>query len=297
MITTHTGVADMSVWLIASLGGQPQLVTFTLDHLLRQGEPIAEVWTLFPGGNPRYVMAHRRLQREFSQHAPYRERKIRYRARSLDAPNGRPLPDIRDSADADRVWQIVSALFAEAKRQGHRLHISLSGGRRALALMLFSVAMLYCTPNDRIWHIYTPPDVLIQVRDGARLHVAPEEGVQLIEIPFAPWGAYFPGIKDILGLRPQQARALLTQWPDEETSRRCAWVWNHLTPRQRDALRALVQHPTRRAAAQALGMEISTLDSHRDAILKTCRQAWPEEQVNLRFVREVFRGWLMEKGA
>ncbi len=284
----------MGVWLMASLGGQPQVVTLTLDLLLQRGESIDEVWTVFPGGNPRYKAAHRRLQEEFRAYAPYRERGIRYRARSLDAPNGRPLADIQRSADADRAWQVLSALIGEAKRAGHRLHLSLTGGRRALALMMFSAAMLYCTPTDRVWHLYTPPAVLATVKDGARLHVAPEEGVQLLEVPFAPWGAYFPGVKAILGLRPQRALALRAQWPDEDTARRCAQVWAQLTPRQREALQALVEQPTRQAAADALGLSLSTLDTHREAILAACRLAWPDgTPVDLRFVRRVFRGWFL----
>lgn len=287
----------MGTWLIASLGGQPQVVTLTLDLLLQQGESIDEVWTVFPGGNPRYKAVHRRLQKEFAEHAPYRERGIRYRARSLDAPNGRPLTDIQSSEDADRAWTVVSSLIGEAKQQGHRLHISLTGGRRALALMLFSAAMLYCSHSDRVWHIYTPPQVLAKVKDGAQLHVAPEEGVRLLEVPFAPWGAYFPGLKAVLGLWPQQVLAWRAQWPDEDTARRCAQVWAQLTPRQRDALRALVEQPTRQEAAAALGVSLSTLDTHREAILAACRLAWPEgTPVDLRFVRRVFQGWLMVEG-
>lgn len=286
----------MGTRLIASLGGQPQVVTMTLDLLLQRGEAIDEVWTVFPGGNPRYKAAHQQLREEFATYTPYRERGIRYHARSLDAPNGRPLADLQSSADADRAWQVLSALIGEAKQAGHRLHLSLTGGRRALALMMFSAAMLYCTPTDRVWHIYTPPQVLAKVQDGARLHVAPEEGVRLLEVPFAPWGAYFPGVKAILGLEPRRALALRAQWPDEGTAHRCAQVWTQLTPRQREALQALVAHPTRQRAAEALGVSLSTLDTHREAILAACRMVWPEATVDLRFVRRTFRGWLLAEG-
>ncbi len=281
----------MSDWLIAPLGGQPQVITLMLDLLLYRGERIARVWVMFPGGHARYLEAHRRLQQEFAEYAPYQG--IRYQAYPLAGVDGRPLGDIRNSADADQAWQAASEIIGEAKRQGHRLHISLSGGRRALALMLFSAAMLYCTPSDRAWHIYTPPEVLAQVKDGARLHVPPESGVRLLEVPFAPWGAYFPGLRQVLGLRPQQVLVWRTQWPDEDTAQRCRLVWQRLTERQREVLRALVEQPTRQAAADALGLSLSTLDTHRAAILEACRLAWPEERVNLSFVRRTFRRWLM----
>lgn len=285
----------MAILLIAALGGQPQVVTLTLDMLLHRGVAVDEVHTVFPGGNGRYIAAHRKLEAEFARPI-YQGQGIRYRAHGLTTPQGRPLMDIRDETTLDRVWEEISALIGKAKQQGHQLHISLSGGRRAIALMLFSAAMLYCTPNDRVWHIYTPPQVLAKIKNGTRLHVAPAEGVRLLSIPFAPWGAYFPGVRAILGLRPQQILAVQSQWPTEDAARRCAQVWAQLTPRQQEVLQALVAQPTRQAAAQALGLSLSTLDTHRAAILEACRLVWPEERVDLRFVRRVFRGWLLAEG-
>jgi len=281
--------------LIASLGGQPQVITLTADLLLHRGEHLDEVWVVFPGAHPRYQAAYKRLYEAF-QSEPYRSAGMRLRAHSIPKPNGRGLADIRNAEDADHAWIVVSSLIGKAKRAGHRLHISLTGGRRALALMMFSAAMLYCTPGDRVWHIYTPPEVLDQVRDGARLHVPPEAGVRLIEIPFLPWGAWFPGVRELAGLTPREALAALRPWPNKATRERCELVWQRLTPRQREVLQALVAHPTREAAAEALDISVHTLDTHRETILNACRLVWPEEQVNLRFVREVFRGWLVEKG-
>lgn len=285
----------MTTLLIASLGGQPQVITFTLDLLLQRGVAIKEVHTIFPGGNGRYIAAHRKLEAEFASDT-YRGKGIRYRAHGLSTAEGRPLMDIRDEATLDQVWAEISALIGEAKRQGHQLHISLSGGRRAIALMLFSAAMLYCTPSDRVWHIYTPPQVLAKVKNGKRLHVAPEEGVRLLSVPFAPWGAYFPGVKAILGLGPQQILTMQSQWADEATYQRCREAWERLSPKQREVLRALVTHPTRQAAAEALNLALTTIDTHREAILATCRTVWPGERVDLRFVRRAFRGFFLREG-
>jgi hypothetical protein len=38
--------------LVATLGGQPQIVTFTLDLLLRRGIPIYEVIVVHPASSP-----------------------------------------------------------------------------------------------------------------------------------------------------------------------------------------------------------------------------------------------------
>lgn len=287
----------MGSWLIATLGGQPQVVTMTLDLLLARGETVEKVWVVFPGGNPRYKKAHKRLRGEFAQYAPYVERGITYHARPIDYPDGFPMEDIREAGDVDRSWQVIGALIGAGKEKGLRLHISLTGGRRALALMLFSASMLYCTLEDKVWHIYTPQSVLDKVKGGTILHVGAEEGVRLLEVPFAPWGAYFPGLRAILGLRPQEMLALRRHLPDEETSQRCAMVWEMLSPRQREVLRALVVHPTRKEASLALGLSLSTVDTHRENILAKCRLVWGEEErVTLRFVRDVFRKWLTARG-
>ncbi len=275
--------------LIASLGGQPQIVTFTLDALLARGIRPQVVETVFPGGNARYHDAHRRLAREFEQYGPYRG--LRYQAYALNDPSGRPLPDLLTNDDLDAAWERVRERVQYWKRAGHRLHFSITGGRRALGIMLYAAAMTYGSSQDRVWHIYTPPEWLPRVRDGARMHLPPGT-VRLLSVPFVPWTAYIPGLRSLLEMSPEVLRRLLGESLDEDTQHRCAWVWSRLTPRQKDALRALATTETRAEAARAMGVDLDTLDSHRKAILRACRAAWPEARMDLRFVRRVFRQWL-----
>ncbi len=275
--------------LIASLGGQPQIVTFTLDALLARGIRPQVVETVFPGGNARYHDAHRRLAREFEQYGPYRG--LRYQAYALNDLSGRPLPDLLTDGDLDAAWARVRERVQHWKRAGHRLHFSITGGRRALGIMLYAAAMTYGSSQDRVWHIYTPREWLPRVRDGARMHLPPGT-VRLLSVPFVPWTAYIPGLRSLLEMSPEVLRRLLGESLDEDTQRRCARVWSRLTPRQKDALRALATTETRAEAARAMGVDLDTLDSHRKAILRVCRAAWPEARVDLRFVRRVFRQWL-----
>src|SRR5947207_13667866 len=52
--------------LVATLGGQPQIVTLTLDLLLKRGTPISEVIVVHPASSPRVQQSLDRLRAEFA---------------------------------------------------------------------------------------------------------------------------------------------------------------------------------------------------------------------------------------
>jgi DNA-binding NarL/FixJ family response regulator len=84
-------------------------------------------------------------------------------------------------------------------------------------------------------------------------------------------------------------------WQAEADQRRCLEVWRSLTPRQRDVLRLLARGKTRQAAARELGIAVTTLDSHREAILRKCADCWegvPRQEINLSLVRSQFASFL-----
>lgn len=181
---------DTYATLVATLGGQPQIVTFALDALLAQGEPISDVYLVHLSlANPRTQQALHLLQQEFLNDM-YAGRRCRLRRAPIRA-NGAELTDIRTAADAEATWQCMRDLIADLKREGRRLHLCLSGGRRMIALLAMSAAALLCDHQDRIWHMHTPETTLQRVKDGAHMHVTPADGVQLIQAPLAPWGAIF----------------------------------------------------------------------------------------------------------
>jgi CRISPR-associated protein Csx14 len=173
---------------------------------------------------------------------------------------------VRSPAEVNAAWQTFYQLLYELKAEHQPLHLSLSGGRRMLALLAASVAMLHFYPTDHVWHLYTPPEITERARDGAMMHVSAEAGVHLIEVPLMPWGAYFPGVRPLLDLSPQAQRSLPTGWLDDAERARCEQVWRALTPGQQAVLRLLAQHLTRKQVAERLVIEVSTVDSHRKAI-------------------------------
>lgn len=273
--------------MIATLGGQPQVITFALDALLARGEPIVETVILhFAPTDPRTRQALERLDREFpNDFYAYARRPIRLRRILLRDING-PLEDIVDERSAEAVRaQIVEILRAE-KGQGRPLHIMLAGGRRVLGLMLFLAAIIHLDYADRVWHLYTPRHVLEGARDGRRMHVRPEDGVRLIEVPFPRWGADFPAFRQLAAAQLQHGL------PEPEGMERCRKVWARLTPAQRRVLYYIVRGYRPPQVAEALRISPKTVDSHLEAIKAVCREQWglpPHEPLSYRDLREQFR--------
>ncbi|HHS98018.1 MAG TPA: histidine kinase [Chloroflexi bacterium] len=274
---------------IITMGGQAQVVTFALDALLAEGEPISDVLVLhLSPSDPRVQRALSQLSREFAG-GQYHGHPIFFR-RLLIRAGDKPLTDIRTGRDAEVVWTVARDLLAELKATGHRLHLCIAGGPRLLALTLTTAAMLHCDHQDRLWHLYTPREFRERARDGAILHASPEDGVKLVPVPFAPWGAYFPALRALA--RPTPPLPLPF---DPADATRCAEVWQRLTPRQREVLRALAEGLLPQEAAERLGITLKTLDTHKTQILAECRIAWalPEDtRLTYHFLRERFGPWI-----
>jgi CRISPR-associated protein Csx14 len=163
-----------------------------------------------------------------------------------------------------------------------------------MALLAMSAAALLCDHQDRIWHMYTPDEVRRRASGGAVMHVTPAEGVQLIQTPLVPWGAYFPALRTLAQTSMQAASAQLRQFTASEDPQ-CRQVYARLSPRQRAVLHAFAAGQRPDEVAAALHITLSTVNSHKTAILAECRIAWAlaeEQTLDYRFVRERFAGFV-----
>ncbi len=275
------------------MGGQAQVVTFVLDALLALDENLNSVVVLhLASAAPRVRRALAQLSQEFAGEC-YGERTLHFRHIALRM-QGVPLPAIRNAAEAEAAWAMGRDLLVEIKRHTPRLHVCIAGGPRLLALTLTSAALLHCDHRDRLWHLYTPPEIIEAARDGAILHLPPDAGVALIPVPLIPWGAYFPALRGLT-----QPASSPIPWQDPVDPARCDAVWQRLTTRQRDVLDALASGMLPQEAAEHLCISLKTLDSHKTQILAECRIAWalPEdEHLTYHFLREKFTPWLRTLG-
>lgn len=283
--------------MIATLGGQPQVVTFALDALLARGEPVDEVYVLhLSPDQPSARRSLARLAQEFPRDS-YAGRPCRFRRVALG--NGAaPLVDIRSAADAEATLQTVRSLLADLKMQGCRLHLCISGGRRMIGLLVTAIAALLCDHQDTLWHMYTPDDFRTRANGGAVMHAQPQDGVQMIQVPLAPWGAYFPQLR-AMALPLQQAVAQEMNSLAAANDAQCREVYDRLSERQQTVLIAFGGGHTPQGVAEMLHISLSTVNTHKTAILAECRNAWALDEgarLDYRFLRERFAGYLQRSG-
>ncbi len=281
------------------MGGQAQVVTFALDWLLAHEIPISQVVVLhLSPQDPRVRQALEQLTTEFrGEQYGHASRPMRFRALPIPEGNG-ALLDVRSESAAESIWQFVYQLLTELKREGQLIDLCIAGGRRMMGLMALSAAMLLFGHQDRVWHLYTPDELRERAADGAIRHVAPDEGMRLIQVPLVPWGAYFPSLRDLAGVPATQVLNLQRRQLDTQEQTRCQNVVAQLTRRQRAVLRLLGLGKTPQETAQELHISLKTVDTHKTKILDLCRNEWnvlPETKLDYRFLRDKFQ-WFYESG-
>ncbi len=266
---------------IATLGGQPQVVTLALDRLLADDLPIEEaiVVHLAPR-SPRHQTALDRLAREFPPHAGTRYT-CRYYPQAVHAPAGR-VEDLDTDSSVTAVCQTFYDLFSRVKQQYDIIHLCVSGGRRLLGILALSVAPFYFSYADRVWHLHSSDAVQQQTRDGALMHMDDTDDVRLLELSLFPGGRLLP---THAGAWPGPASVPPTAALDalhNQERQRCLQVWRRLTPRQQEVLHAFASGYDVQEVAERLGNSPSTVDTHKTAIYAECRNAWnlPDGQPN-----------------
>lgn len=289
--------------LIATLGGQPQVVTLTLDLLLRRNYLISEVYVVHPRiSDPRIEHAVRCLKSEFSEHRYIIDgHTVNCRLFLRPLRQGDiELEDISDEASANGALDTIYHLVLELKQQQRVVHLSLTGGRRLMSLLAISAAQMNFTHLDHIWHIYSPQAFRLRSNEGAIMHATPRDGVRLIEMPFVPWGAYFPHLPhsphspSSPSTNAQQALSAQVAQMDSTEQARCTQVFNDLTSRQRDVLHAFSRGLKRQKVSESLGITLKTVDTHKTNILAACRNTWnmPEDEpLDHTFLRDHFASY------
>jgi CRISPR-associated protein Csx14 len=284
---------DPKTTLIATLGGQPQKVTFMLDLLLALGEEIDQVAVIYISSYERTRNAIGLLEAEFSA-GKYGDCPCQLNRFPLKSTHS-DLSDIRTPEEVEAVRQNITRLLSLLKEQERCVHLGLSGGRELMSLVALAAAMQYLTPADRIWHIYVPSEFDEQSRDGTIMHAPLQTGVQLIAVPFVPWVSYFPGLANLLKRSPQEMGEASYGWLNEAERTRCQRVWDILTPRQREVLQVFAAGLSRQEAAERLSISVATVDSHRESILAQCRLVWEAQaggEFNVRFLQQYFGPFL-----
>lgn len=261
--------------LVATLGGQPQIITFTLDLLLQEGYPISEVFVLHPR-----AIAPSRLQRALvslnaectGKYYQEAQHTIHFHSCVLEL-DGKPIDDIIDDRHADGTLDTLHQLLGDLKHQGYHIHLSVSGGRRLMGLLAVAVAALNFDRYDHIWHLYTPKELQAQASEGAIMHVSSDTGIKLIKGPFIALGAYIQNpVRSFQIAQQEQYKRT-----DVQKHSQCQQVIDQLTPRELEVLQAFAKGLTPPQVSKELVISIKTVDHHKTQILDICRGVWSTE--------------------
>jgi len=275
---------------IATLGGQPQVVTLALDRLLARGEPIDEAIVVHLSlADPRYRQALRCVADAFADEH-YAGRHIRYRPLAVRA-GALDVEDLRGERAVGSALDAFQVLIRQLKEADAQIHLCVSGGRRLLGMLALSAAMLYFDRSDTVWHLSSSDEVRRHTIEGAVMHLPPEADTQLVRVPVEPWGHLFPLLR---GPKETGFVATVAQRRRERDAHdqvRCTQVLSRLTERQREVLSALVEGLTIQEIGERLCIVLSTVHAHKKHIFEECAIAWalpPEARADARWLRETF---------
>jgi CRISPR-associated protein Csx14 len=280
--------------LLATLGGQPQVVTFALDLLLQRNIPIREVIVIHPASHPGLQQAITCLNADFvgdryrasgqTITIHFRQQVLRYYDEFID--------DIIDEQTAEGTLNTIDELIRELKQRQSTIHFLIAGGRRLMSFLSFSAALLNFDTADRLWHIYTPQALQERARGGSIMHAAPEDGVRLIEVPFTRAAASI--LRRIMQDEVPNAGTairIVNEQTDAQDRERCDQVVKAINPAPLRVLRAFAKSLHPQQVASELNITLATVSSHTNVLLREYRNAWnlPEnERLDYRFLQWKF---------
>lgn len=225
--------ADASM-LIAPVGSKPQLVTIALDLLQRQNESVQEVVVLHTTlDRPATRTAIARLGEEFPRSYPT----VHLRPICLCDDRGFPLFDVDSEPAAREAFRVLYREMKTAKQAGRRVHLSIAGGRKIIAVYGMAAAQLLFDAHDRVWHIFSPPALIA----SRALHPGPGEAA-LIRVPVLRWSEVSPALTDmILSDDPFQALRRQEELRRADALRLAqAFVERELSPAEREVVQLAV---------------------------------------------------------
>lgn len=220
--------------LVATLSTEPQGVTLVLDWLLEKGFPIREVAVIHTSGAV-IQPAIRRLDEEFAS-GVYPG--IFYRRAPIMGKQG-AVADITSQEDVGALLRTLYRTLRAARQAGLTIHLSLTSGRKTMAVYGMVAAQLVFGEGDRAWHMISQ-----QRWSGGEKHMHAEPGqrIQVLETPVLRWADAAAAAAVLDAEDPWEAiqrQQAFTQ--REATQRRKMFMEHILTRAEREVMTLLVR--------------------------------------------------------
>jgi CRISPR-associated Csx14 family protein len=172
---------------IATLGAEPQVVTLALDALLAESESISRVLVVHTAADrPPLSESLKVLQAEFVDRGYYGNQ-VLFLPHVLADSDG-PLADVVTPAEIEAAFQSLYTLLRQYKYAGCRIHLSIAGGRKTMALFAMAAAQIWFDAADHVWHLVSDRRLI----ESRQLHATHPGDVSLIPVPVAHWGKMTP---------------------------------------------------------------------------------------------------------
>ena len=178
--------------LIATLGSEPQVVTLALDLLAQRARPHQRVIVVHTSlDTPVIAHALERLAAEMQTHPAYAD--IEYAPLLMTDANGLALNDVENKAGSEACFRSLYQILRTTKREGHRVDLSLAGGRKAMSAYAMVAAQLLFEEDDRLWHLVSHGRLLSE----KHMHAGPDDETALIELPVLRYGDVSPMLSSV----------------------------------------------------------------------------------------------------
>jgi len=221
--------------LIATVGAKPQLVTLALDLLLAQGKLVRQVVVIHTTlDRPETRASIARLGGEFALAYPG----VRLRPVCLCDEAGEPLDDVTSEPAIREAFRVLYHEIRVAKSAGQRVHLSIAGGRKTLAVYGMAAAQLLFDAGDAAWHLDSDP----QVVQSKTLHAGPGQ-TRLTPVPVLRWSQVSPTLIGLAQIDdPFDAVQTQERRLREHAARRAQeFVTGALSPAEREAAELVVR--------------------------------------------------------
>jgi CRISPR-associated protein Csx14 len=193
--------------------------------------------------------------------------------------HGRPLIDVETPGAARSAFKASYSEIRAGKLAGRKIHFSIAGGRKTMALFGLTAAQLLFDEDDRLWYLFSGGDFLA----SKRMHPAPGDDVSLVPVPVIRWSGISPmlselrDIEDPFGALKRVEELRLREKFDAART----FILGSLTPAERRVVEILVKEGlSDQEIGERLFLSPRTVEQHIRSAYSKAAAHWEVANVN-----------------
>lgn len=263
--------------LIATLGSEPQVITAVLDLLNYQGVKIQKLIIIQTvSSDSRMIDSVAILKNDIADWKTKAGASAAFVEIKDDYQNS--LADIESPEAIKAGFRTIYRLIQTEKQAGRQVHLSISGGRKPLALFGMVAAQMLFDEDDHFWYLISGGEFLA----SKRLHPEKGDNAGLIEVPVILWNRVSPGFENFnhrsdpfIVLEQIQNLQLV-----ERINRSAIFIESVLTKGEQRVVECLVKEGlTDQGLAERLNLSPRTVEQHLRSAYGKASDFWGIESI------------------